>query len=68
MMHHFKGPNGTVFSYSSDFGGDVHIARDGWEAFVDGKDILALVAEHLRSRRIGAVEVMSVHELLGLRD
>lgn len=70
-MHTFTGEKAT-FHFSSDMSGDVQIVirrgQDFDSLHVPGVDLIAFVAEYVRSQMISAVEQMSVHEVLGIPE
>ena len=79
-MHMFVGPKGTVIHYNGDFSGDVtftllHPSRPRASdppgchlVDVPAKDLIAFVAEYVRSRKIAALEDVGVDALLGCQS
>lgn len=71
-MHSFDAPSGRTYFHDGDMspGSDVlfHQTVRGQEAtvYVPMADILALAAQHVRSREIARLEEASDEELLGL--
>lgn len=65
-MHTFKGNEGTIFNYNSDFSGDI-IIRDvnNNDVKVEGSDILEFVALcYVQSKKIERLEQADYEELL----
>ncbi len=64
-MHTFKTDDDkTVFNFNSDFSGDVIIKRNGKTVNVPGRDLLALIAEHIRREKISRLENASDMQVL----
>lgn len=69
-MHSFTGPQGTVFSYNSDFSGDIGINEGGcFSKFIEVpfEDLQAFLLERRRAQFIGNLENMSYEELENYR-
>ena len=66
-MKSFNG-NSAIFHYYSNLSGKVTIIPIGTEIEIeiDGQDVLDLVAEIVRSKKIGDIEDMETNEILGL--
>lgn len=75
-MHHMEGPKGTEFNFNGGFDSDIYIIvraemlhtdlRGPNYLRVPADDLIALVAHHVRSRRIGALEDMDDADVLGI--
>lgn len=75
-MHTTKAPNGTMFHHSGDFSGEIIITgyEDGTgncckqipvTMRVDMDDILYLVGEKIRRKRIEELEQADIKDLIG---
>lgn len=70
-MHHFKGNKGTEFFHNGDFSGNVSIKVPvsksvSQEIEVAFEDLKELVAEFVRSEKIGKLEDAEADEILGV--
>lgn len=65
-MHTFKGSEGTIFNYNSDFSGEVIINDvNGNDVKVKGSDILEFVALcYVQGKKIERLEQADYEELL----
>ena len=67
-MHTFKGEK-TRIHYNLDMSGTCNIIdmETECEVTVPCEDIVAFVAEYVRSQRVGEIEQMGIKEVLGLQ-
>lgn len=67
MSYSFSSKNKNIhYIYNNDFSGDMQIVDDEKNIVVEVpcEDILGLVAEYIRSKRISKIENMTQEELL----